>query len=118
VARGLQDLEPHVAELDPIAVLQRDALELRLGPAAEVDRGPGPVAELDVARDEVGMEVGEEDVLDRVAARLGIGQVPVDVTLRIDHRGGLRLFIRDHVRRMRQAGEVVLLDVHGSSLRW
>jgi hypothetical protein len=55
--------------------------ELRLGPAAEVDRGTGPITQFDVAGDEVGVEVGQEDVLDRVSARLGVGDVLIDVTL-------------------------------------
>ena len=115
VARGLHDLELDVAKLDRVAVLHLDALELRLGPAAEMDRRPGLVAELDVAGDEVGVEVGQEDVLDRVAAGLGVGEVLVDVPLRIDDGRRLRLLVGDHVGGVGEAGEVVLLDLHGGA---
>ena len=117
VAGRLHDLELHVAKLDRVAVLHFLAGEFRLRPPSEVDRRPGLVTQLDVAGDEVGVEVREEDVLDRVSAGLGVGQVVVDVALRIDHRGRLRLLVGDHVRGVRQAREVVLLDLHGMDSR-
>ena len=113
VARCLDDLELHVAKLDHVAVLHLHALKLRLGSAAEMDRRAGFVPQFNVAGDEVGMEVREEDVLDRVPAGPGVGEVLIDVSLGVDHRGRLRLFVGDHVRRVRQAGEVVLLDLDG-----
>ena len=113
VARRLHDLELHVAVLDHIAILHLHAREFRLRPPAEMDRRPGLVTQFDVAGDEVGMEMREEDVLDRVPAGFGVGEVLIDVALGIDHRGRLRFVIGDHVRRVRQAREVVLLDLHG-----
>ena len=113
MARGLHDPKPHVAELDGVTILHVDTDKLCLCPAADVDRGPDLVAELDVAGDEVGVEVCQKDVLDRVSAGLGVGKVLINVTLRIDHGGRLGLVVGDHVRRMGQAGQIVLLDFHG-----
>jgi hypothetical protein len=80
-----------------------------------MDGGAGLVTQLDVTGDEVGMKMGEKNMLDRVSAGLGVREILIDVALRIDYRGRLGLFIGDHVRRMRQAGEVILLDFHGLS---
>ena len=117
VARGLQHLELHVAELHHVAVLHGHAGELGLAAAPEVDRGPGPVTQLDVAGDEVGVEVREEHVPDGVAAGLGVGEILIDVPPGIDDGRRLRLLVRDHVGRVGQAGEIVLLDLHGDGLR-
>ena len=113
MARGLHDLESHVTKRDCITVLHGDALKLRLGPAPEMDGRTGLVTQLDVTRDEVGMKMCEENIFDRVPAGLGVGEILIDVALRIDHRSRLRLLVGDHVRRMRQASEVILLNFHG-----
>ena len=42
-------------------------------------RQVGALCALDLAGDEVGVEMGEVDVLDRVAARLGVGVIDHDV---------------------------------------
>ena len=113
VSEKARHLRVLIAELNRIAILHLHALELGLSPAAQVDRGAGLVTELDVAGDEVGMEVGEEHVLDRVAPGRGVFQILVDVPLRIDHGRRLRLLVGDHVGGVGQAGQVVLLDLHG-----
>ena len=43
------------------------------------------------------MEMGEDHILDRVTTLTGILQVLLDITLWIDDRSLLRLFIRNHV---------------------
>ena len=68
-----------------------------------------------MARHEVGVEVSEEDVLDRVSSRGGVLQILPDVSLWIDHRRRLRDVVNDHVRRMGEAGEIVLLNLHHGS---
>ena len=95
--RGLEHLELDIAELDRVAILHLDALKLGLGATAEMDRGPRLVAEFDVAGDEIGVEVGEKHVLDRITPRLGIGEVLVDIPLRIDNGRRLRCLVGDHV---------------------
>ena len=75
VAGRLERLEPDRAELDRVAVGERRELVLGLRPRAEVDRRPDPVAQLQVAGEEVGVQVGQQDVLDPAARRVGVGEV-------------------------------------------
>ena len=58
--RGQADL----AELDDVAVAKRREPVLGLRRGAEIDRGAGPIAQLEMAGDEVGVKVREEDVRD------------------------------------------------------
>src|SRR5262249_25525338 len=76
------------------------------------DPGPHAVAQLQVARQEVGMEVREENVLDPAAELLDVGDVLVDVSLRIDDRRDPGLLVGHEVRSVSQAAEVVLLQYH------
>jgi imidazole glycerol phosphate synthase subunit HisF len=59
-----------------------------------------------------GHEVGEEHVADLEAERPGVGQVLLDVALRIDDDGGRTGFVSDQIRSVRQAAQVVLLQKH------
>ena len=52
--------------------------------APEIDGRAGPLAQLEVAGDEIGVEVREEDVRDPEAVFAGKGQVLLDVALRVD----------------------------------
>jgi hypothetical protein len=51
------------------------------------------VAQLEVAGDEVGVKVREHDVRYSAAVFLGERDVLVDIALRIDHRGDVRLLV-------------------------
>ena len=117
MAGGFEDFQPHSPELNPIAVGQLLAGKLGVGPPAKVDRRADLVPQFDVAGDEVGVEVRQKHMLDREAASGGIGEVLVDVPLRVDHCGRLGLFVGDQIGRVRETGEVVLLDLHGIRLR-
>ena len=83
-----------------------------LAARAEIDRRAGPVAQLEMAGDEIGVEVGEEDVRDPQAVLLGEGQVLVDVALRVDDRGRPGRLVADEIRRVRQAVQIELLEDH------
>ena len=63
-----------------------------------------------MACDEVGVKMREDDVLDskRVIGRER--KILIDVALRIDDGGGVRLLVADQIRRVRQAGEIELLE--------
>ncbi len=77
-----------------------------------MDRGAHAVAKLQVSGEEIGMQVRQEHVGDSQVVRLGEGQVLVDVALRIDDRGGVRLLVADEIGRVRQAIQVELLQDH------
>ena len=85
---------------------------LGLGPRAEVDRRARAVAQLEVAGEEVGVEVRQDDVLDPAAEPLGVREVLVDVALRVDHGGDAAALVGDEVGGMSEAAEVVLLQDH------
>ena len=61
----------------------------------QIDRRAGAIAQLEVAGDEVGMKVREEDVLDSQAVLGGEREVLIDVALRIDDGGRVRLLVAD-----------------------
>ena len=99
-------------KLHLIAIGHRSERILRLGPCAEVDGGAGLLDELEMSRDVVGMKMGQEDVANLQPLRRGVGEVPVDVTLRVyDGRDTGRL-IGNQIRGMGQTAEVVLLQNH------
>src|SRR5262249_21161101 len=85
---------------------------LRFRRRAEIDRGAGAVAQLEMTGDEVGVEVGEEDVRDAQAVRVGEGQVLIDVALRGDDGCGAGLLVADQVRRVREAIQIELVEDH------
>ena len=69
-----------------------------------------------MAGDEVGVEVAEEDVADLKTKPFGVGDILMDVSLRIDDDGGLALLITEQIGGVCQASEVVLLQDHRSSM--
>ena len=113
VTGGLHDLERHAAEADALAVAQRADLELGLG-GAVADPGARLAGELEVAGEEVGVEVRVDDPDDRQTARRRVVEVLRDVTARVDDDGLSGRLVADEVGRLREAVEVVLAEVHES----
>src|SRR5579872_2534995 len=68
-----------------------------------------------MAGDEVGVEMGEEDVLDSEVVLGGEGDVLVDVALGVDDGAFAGLFVADEVGGVGQAGEVELFEDHADS---
>ena len=60
MARRFERLQADAAELDAVAVLQRRERVLRLRGGAQIDRRARAIAQLQMAGDEVGVEVGQE----------------------------------------------------------
>ncbi len=84
------------------------------GGSAEVDGGVAAIAELEMAGDEVGMEVREEDVADVQAESVSVVDVLLDVALRVDDDGRVAGFVADEIGGVREAAEVVLFEDHRS----
>ena len=78
------------------------------GAGAQVDVGAGAGGQLAVAGDEVGMQMGFDDVLDLEVVLAGGVEVDFDVALGIDDGGDA--FGTQHVGGVGQAAEVELLD--------
>src|SRR4029077_8049776 len=83
-----QDLKAQPREVQRIAVLHGGEGVFRLGAGSQMDGGAAAVAQLQVAGDEVGVEVGEEDVSDLQPEFFGVRQVLLNVALRVDDNGG------------------------------
>jgi hypothetical protein len=88
VAGGLKHLEAQARELERIAVLHRHEVVFCLGAGAEMD-GCTPfwgtqIAKFQMARDKVGVKMGEKDVADLEAQFLGVSQVLLNIALRVD----------------------------------
>ena len=90
-------------------------LELGLGDRRVGDRGAGGGGQLEVAGQEVGVEVGLDHELDRQPLGLGVGEVLGDVALRVDDDGAPGRLVADQVRRVREAVQVVLVEQHARS---
>ena len=116
VTRRLERLQPHPAEIDDVAVVERRERVLRLRGRAQIDRRAGAIAQLEVAGNEVGVEVREEDVLDPQAMLGGEREVLIDVTLRVDDGRRARLLVADQIRGVREAIQIELLEDHRSVL--
>ena len=84
VAGRFERLESHAAEIDRVAVLQAEERVLGLGARAEADGRPDPIAELEVAGEEVGVQVREHHVRDAEVVLRGSREVLLDVALGID----------------------------------
>jgi hypothetical protein len=112
VAGRGQHLDRHLAQREPLTVGQqlRRERDVRAGPEAHGRAGTGP--DLEVAGHEVGVDVGQDDPFDREAPGRRLVQVHADVAPGVDHDGPAGGLVADHVRGLRQAGEVVLAEDH------
>src|SRR5208283_1733212 len=105
MAGSLEDFEAQSRELERIAVLHCHESVFGLGAGAEMDRRAATVAQLEMSRDEVGMEVSQKNVADPHSQPLGISQVLLDVPLRIDHDCAGASFVGYEVRRVGEAAQ-------------
>ena len=111
VPGSVEEVEPGIAELEGVAVLDWGVGEGRVRVLAEVDAGAGALGELVVAGDKVGVEVGLDDVLDLQIVLLCELDIQVNVALRIDHGGDA--LGGDEVGGVGEAAEKELFDAYG-----
>jgi hypothetical protein len=112
VARRFEYLDAHAAKIDGAAVADGREAVFRDGFPPEVYRRADAVAELQMSRNEVRVEVCEENVGDAQSVFGGEVEVLIDVALRIDDRGSAGGFIADDVRSVRQAVQIELFENH------
>ena len=86
---GLPDPEAHVFDLDDVPLGDGDVIEGALRRLGRVDRRTGLPGHVHVARDEVRVQMGFEDVGDRHAQRAGLADVDIHVPPGVDHGTGL-----------------------------
>ena len=113
VTRSLERLECHArAQLQHVTIRQGLERKLRLSARAEADRRADLITQLEMSRDEIGMEVGQDRVANLEPLLLRIGDVLVDVTLRVNDRSDPASLVRHEVGGVSQAAEVVLREYH------
>src|SRR5215469_12385737 len=104
MSRSLQELEAAVSELKLVSILDRDMREPCTGTSADVDAGVSALGEFTVPRDEIGVHVCLDDVLDLPPVASGRLQVNLHIPLRIENGGDtLR---SNHVGRVGQATQI------------
>ena len=72
-----------------------------------MDARAATLAQFQMAGDEVGVEMSQENVPDQEAEFLGVGQVLLNVSLRVDDDGGRTGLVPEQIGGMSQAAQVV-----------
>jgi hypothetical protein len=108
VAGSLEHLQTHSGKIEGVAILHRDESVFRLGAGAKMDGGAATVAQLQVAGNEIRVEMGEEDMANLEAKLFGIRQILLDVALRVNDDSGCALLLPEEIGGMRQTTEIVL----------
>ena len=111
MARGVQDLDGHLAHLEDLAVVGDVRIEGGIGVRAEHDGGARFLRQGHVPGDEVGVEVRLEDVLDLLATGFRSIEVRFDLSERVDDDGLITAL--DVVGALGEAAGVDLFDFHG-----
>jgi hypothetical protein len=113
-----EHVEGHLAEGESLPVLQGLHGELGPGRGAVADHCPRRRGDLQVAGEEIRVEVGLDHPLDAQTLGRRIVEIPGDVALRIDDDRPAGCLVADQVAEERQAPELVLTEEHGpASLR-
>ena len=112
VTRRRDDLEGDASEREPLPVVESVDRKPDLGSIAVADDGTGASGKLEMATQEVGVDVRLDDSLDGESELVGLREVVADIPAGIDdHRPAGRL-VTDEVRRVGQTPEVVLGEDH------
>jgi hypothetical protein len=113
VTRSFHDLERHLAERDAFAVGEVADRVLGVGAPPVTDPRAGRLGQLEVAGEEVGVDVCVDHADDAELLFPGVGEVLGDVAARVDNDRSAGGPVADQVGRMGQAVQVVLREDHG-----
>ena len=116
VARGMQNLDFHVADLEIFAVGGRMGLKFRERIGSKHNGRAGLFRKGQVTRHKIGVEVGFQHVFDGGPARLRQIEVRLDLTEGV-HNGDFSIAL-DVVRALGKATGVNLLDFHGMNFEF
>src|SRR5438270_13705165 len=87
----VDDLDDQLSEVQLLAVSDLVESEYDVGRFVQPQSRLGCLRELAVTGDVVGVQVGIEDISDRVTALVGEGEILLDIELRVNDRGLTRL---------------------------
>ena len=110
VPRRFEKAQDDFPDLDLVAIVHRKVLEARARLRAEDDLRARARREFPVPAHEVCVQVRLDDVLDFQPSRLCLGDVLVNVALRVNDRG--LAFRADEIGGVRETSEVKLFEVH------
>ena len=102
----------HAPEIDRRPVRKRCERVFGLGSRAETDTRTDSIAQLQMPSQEVGVQVGENDVFDAQSHLRGSVEILLDVALRIDDCGPAALRVANQIRRMGKTIQIELLQDH------
>jgi hypothetical protein len=114
MSRCLERLQPHASKFDTVAIMKGGEPIFGLRDRTQIDHGADAIAQLKMTRDEVSVQVRQQDVLDRQAALCGEREVLVDVPLRIHDGRDLSRLVTDQLRRVGEAPKIELFEEHRS----
>ena len=104
MARRLQHLQGDAgAQAHGVAIVHRHEWVFRFRPRTQVNGGARPLAQLQVAGDEIGVGVRQKHMANLKPLLPGVLDITIHVTLGINHGRHPCVLIGDEVRRMRQA---------------
>ena len=83
---GCEKCEPHLAHGQNVAVFDLVRREPRIRSGAEDDLGPGLLRQLNMPAHKIRVRMGFDHVLDLLAVGVGLGDILLNVTLRVDDR--------------------------------
>ena len=87
MARRFQCLEAHAAEFDNVAIVKRSKRVAGFRRGAQINFRAHAIAQFQMAGDEIGVKMRQENVLDFEPMLGGKGDVLIGVALRIDDGG-------------------------------
>ena len=107
---SFEHLQPQARKIKRVAVLHRHEGIFGFSLGAQVDSSAAPVAQFQMSGEEIGVKVSEKDVLDSEAGFLSVGQILLDVSLRIDDDPSRRSFIAEQIGGVRETAQVILFQ--------
>ena len=102
-----------MAEFHNCAIGERRETVFGLGLRAKINRRAGSIAEFQVSRDEVSVEMRQKYMIDLKMVLRREGEVLLDVALRIDDRCSMGFFVADQVGSVSQAIQIKLFEDQG-----
>ena len=110
--RRRQHLERDITQTQQVAVAEGLDREVDAGALAVRDHSAGLGCELEVPAEEIGVDMRLDHALDAQAMSVGVVEVDLHIAPRIDDHGPARALVADEVRRLGQAVQVVLHEMH------
>ncbi len=108
----LQNFEADLAKCQRVTLSKSPELKVGLGLSTQANRGANAVSKFNVTREEIGVKMGEKNVVNVKLVLGSVVEVLINITLRVHHNGGSSGLIGNELGGMRETTEVVLFHPH------